>query len=151
MASIWLLRIKSHWIDGSKIRDLTSKRIFPRKRLINLTIYRCKYWNYPTVRQLPTASVILVFFDEGWSVLLRTVHSVINTSPKELLKDIILIDDGSEDRTWTNFSCVNITSFSSFSPSEKAIRRLYQTLEWPGQTLSNGQTRRFNCCTYTGS
>jgi glycosyltransferase involved in cell wall biosynthesis len=33
----------------------------------------------------------------GWSVLLRTVHSVINTSPKELLKDIILIDDGSSD------------------------------------------------------
>jgi len=42
--------------------------------------------------------VILVFYDEGWSVLLRTVHSVINTSPPELLKDIILVDDGSSDR-----------------------------------------------------
>lgn len=42
--------------------------------------------------------MILVFYDEGWSVLLRTVHSVINTSPPELLKDIILIDDGSSDR-----------------------------------------------------
>jgi polypeptide N-acetylgalactosaminyltransferase len=68
-----------------------------------LTIYRCKYWTYPNVQQLPTASVILVFFDEGWSVLLRTVHSVINTSPKELLKDIILIDDGSEDRMYMKF------------------------------------------------
>ncbi len=44
-----------------------------------------------------------MFFDEGWSVLLRTVHSVINTSPKELLKDIILVDDGSEDRMYTKF------------------------------------------------
>lgn len=42
--------------------------------------------------------MILVFYDEGWSVLLRTVHSVINTSPPELLKDIILVDDGSSDR-----------------------------------------------------
>ncbi|CAM4887854.1 unnamed protein product [Rotaria socialis] len=57
----------------------------------------CKNWIYPDVQHLPTASVILVFFDEGWSVLVRTIHSVINTSPKELLKDIILVDDGSSD------------------------------------------------------
>ncbi|CAF1391767.1 unnamed protein product [Rotaria sordida] len=57
----------------------------------------CKYWNYPSVDKLPTASVILVFYDEGWSTLVRTFHSVINTSPKELLKDIILVDDFSDE------------------------------------------------------
>jgi len=56
----------------------------------------CKYWNYPSVDKLPTASVVLVFYDEGWSTLVRTFHSVINTSPKELLKDIILVDDYSD-------------------------------------------------------
>jgi len=56
----------------------------------------CKYWNYPTVEKLPTASVVLVFYDEGWSTLVRTIHSVINNSPKELLKDIILVDDFSD-------------------------------------------------------
>jgi polypeptide N-acetylgalactosaminyltransferase len=56
----------------------------------------CKYWNYPRVDKLPTASVVLVFYDEGWSTLVRTFHSVINTSPKELLKDIILVDDYSD-------------------------------------------------------
>ncbi|UJR33318.1 hypothetical protein I4U23_020768 [Adineta vaga] len=56
----------------------------------------CKYWNYPSVDKLPTASVILVFYDEGWSTLVRTIHSVINTSPKKLLKDIILVDDFSD-------------------------------------------------------
>jgi len=61
---------------------------------------RCKNWIYPSTQYLPTASVILVFYDEGWSVLLRTVHSVINTSPPELLKDIILVDDGSTDRMY---------------------------------------------------
>ena len=47
--------------------------------------------------KLPTASVILVFYDEGWSTLIRTVHSVVNTSPKELLKDVILVDDFSDE------------------------------------------------------
>jgi polypeptide N-acetylgalactosaminyltransferase len=56
----------------------------------------CKHWNYPSVDKLPTASVVLVFYDEGWSTLVRTFHSVINTSPKELLKDIILVDDYSD-------------------------------------------------------
>lgn len=55
---------------------------------------RCKYWHYP--EELPTASVILVFFNEGWSTLIRTVHSVINTSPPKLLKEVVLIDDGSD-------------------------------------------------------
>ena len=75
-----------------------TKQIRYYKSCFKILLYRCKNWVYPDVQQLPTASVILVFFDEGSSVLLRTVHSVINTSPKELLKDIILIDDGSSDR-----------------------------------------------------
>ncbi|XP_076441761.1 N-acetylgalactosaminyltransferase 7-like [Babylonia areolata] len=54
----------------------------------------CKYWHYP--EHLPTASVILVFYNEGWSTLLRTVHSVINTSPPQLLHEVVLIDDGSD-------------------------------------------------------
>jgi polypeptide N-acetylgalactosaminyltransferase len=37
--------------------------------------------------------VIIVFHNEGWTTLLRTVHSVLNTSPKELLEEIVLVDD----------------------------------------------------------
>ncbi|KFO92837.1 Polypeptide N-acetylgalactosaminyltransferase 15, partial [Buceros rhinoceros silvestris] len=45
---------------------------------------------------LPTASVIICFHDEAWSTLLRTVHSIMDTAPKASLKDIILVDDLSQ-------------------------------------------------------
>ena len=54
----------------------------------------CKWWDYPS--NLPTASVVLVFHNEGWSTLLRTVHSVINRSPPQFLHEIVLVDDKSE-------------------------------------------------------
>ncbi|KAL0593207.1 Polypeptide N-acetylgalactosaminyltransferase 15, partial [Plecturocebus cupreus] len=45
---------------------------------------------------LPTASVILCFHDEAWSTLLRTVHSILDTAPRAFLKEIILVDDVSQ-------------------------------------------------------
>ncbi|XP_075844910.1 polypeptide N-acetylgalactosaminyltransferase 15 [Microtus pennsylvanicus] len=45
---------------------------------------------------LPTASVILCFHDEAWPLLLRTVHSILDTAPKALLQEIIIVDDLSQ-------------------------------------------------------
>lgn len=56
---------------------------------------QCKFWHYQDVSELPTATVVLVYFNEAWSVIARTLHSVINTSPPELMREVILVDDGS--------------------------------------------------------
>ncbi|XP_017163018.1 N-acetylgalactosaminyltransferase 7 isoform X1 [Poecilia reticulata] len=51
----------------------------------------CKYWNYDD--RLLTSSVIIVFHNEGWSTLMRTVHSVIKRTARRYLAEIVLIDD----------------------------------------------------------
>lgn len=53
---------------------------------------KCKSLQYD-LKSLPKASVIIIFYEEPYSVLLRTVHSILNTVPPEVLEEIILVDD----------------------------------------------------------
>ncbi len=52
---------------------------------------QCKYRRYYT--KLLKASVVIIFHNEGWSTLMRTVNSVLNRSPPSMLEEIVLVDD----------------------------------------------------------
>lgn len=54
----------------------------------------CKHLNYP--QKLPNVSFIVIFHNEAWSLILRTIWSVIDHSPAELIGEIILVDDVSD-------------------------------------------------------
>ena len=46
--------------------------------------------------QLPSVSIIIVFYNEGLTVLQRTINSIMTQSPPELILEVLLIDDGSD-------------------------------------------------------
>lgn len=74
---------------------LATENMSLRRTLPDYRFPECRDLVYP--EKLPKASVIIIFHDEAWSLLLRTVWSIIDRSAEELLQEIILVDDVS---TW---------------------------------------------------
>ncbi|XP_074534361.1 putative polypeptide N-acetylgalactosaminyltransferase 8 isoform X2 [Halichoeres trimaculatus] len=56
---------------------------------------RCVKKTYP--KDLPSIGVVLIYLDEALSILKRALHSIINRTPKDLLKEIIMVDDNSSN------------------------------------------------------
>uniref|UniRef100_A0AAR2L8T2 Polypeptide N-acetylgalactosaminyltransferase n=1 Tax=Pygocentrus nattereri TaxID=42514 RepID=A0AAR2L8T2_PYGNA len=73
---------------------MASDMIALNRSLPDVRLDGCKTKVYPD--DLPNTSIVIVFHNEAWSTLLRTVHSVINRSPRHLLVEILLVDDASE-------------------------------------------------------
>uniref|UniRef100_A0A4W5MJC4 Polypeptide N-acetylgalactosaminyltransferase n=1 Tax=Hucho hucho TaxID=62062 RepID=A0A4W5MJC4_9TELE len=73
---------------------LISNRLGFHRDLPDTRDDKCRDGIYPL--SLPTASVVICFFNEAFSALLRTVHSVLDRTPAYLLHEIILVDDSSE-------------------------------------------------------
>ncbi|XP_015586678.1 polypeptide N-acetylgalactosaminyltransferase 35A isoform X2 [Cephus cinctus] len=54
----------------------------------------CKEQTFP--KNLPNASIVICFYNEHYQTLLRSLHSIIDRTPKVLLHEIILVNDWSE-------------------------------------------------------
>uniref|UniRef100_A0A0K2VIY1 Polypeptide N-acetylgalactosaminyltransferase n=1 Tax=Lepeophtheirus salmonis TaxID=72036 RepID=A0A0K2VIY1_LEPSM len=78
----------------NKFNLLASDKISLDRKLPDVRKESCKSVVY-TYSRLPSASIIIVFHNEAFSTLLRTVHSVLNRTPKLLLSEILLVDDAS--------------------------------------------------------
>lgn len=70
---------------------LVSDRISLNRSLPDIRVKQCKNRKY--LEKLSTVSVIIPFHNEGFTTLLRSIHSIINRTPKKLLHEIILVDD----------------------------------------------------------
>lgn len=89
----------------------------------------------------PTASIIICYYNEAPSALLRTIYSILKRSPIELIKEIIIIDDYSD--TEFHYETVkryleqyNIISFHRTVKREGLIRaRLFGSAKASGDVL----------------
>uniref|UniRef100_A0A8C3C8E0 Polypeptide N-acetylgalactosaminyltransferase like 6 n=1 Tax=Cairina moschata TaxID=8855 RepID=A0A8C3C8E0_CAIMO len=85
--------------DDSAYREngfniFVSNNIALERSLPDIRHPNCKHKVY--LEKLPNTSIIIPFHNEGWTSLLRTIHSIINRTPDSLIAEIILVDDFSD-------------------------------------------------------
>ncbi|CAI4223359.1 unnamed protein product [Auanema sp. JU1783] len=80
-------------VNSFGFNTYVSDMISMNRTIPDIRMNECKYWDYP--EELPTVSVVIVFHNEGWTPLLRTVHSVLLRSPPHLIKEVVMVDDDS--------------------------------------------------------
>jgi polypeptide N-acetylgalactosaminyltransferase len=71
-----------------------SDRIALNREIPDTRDPRCVDRRYRT--DLPTASVVVIFHSEAFTALLRTITSVLDRSPENLIHEIVLVDDFSD-------------------------------------------------------
>lgn len=87
-------QLKNEEFKLNQFNLLASDKIALNRSLADVRLAQCHGKLYP--KKLPMTSIIIVFHNEAWSTLLRTVHSIIRTSPPQLLQEIIMVDDASD-------------------------------------------------------
>ncbi|XP_043920523.1 polypeptide N-acetylgalactosaminyltransferase 4-like [Protopterus annectens] len=88
-------KLEEESVERYALNIFVSDKISLHRHIQDNRMYECKAKKYD-YRKLPTTSVVIAFYNEAWSTLLRTIHSVLETSPAVVLKEIILVDDFSD-------------------------------------------------------
>lgn len=79
----------------SGFSDVVSNKISVNRSIPDPRSKECIMNHY--FADLPKVSIIIIFHNEVLSVLLRTIHSIINRTPHELIHEIILVNDNSTE------------------------------------------------------
>ncbi|XP_058127542.1 putative polypeptide N-acetylgalactosaminyltransferase 9 [Anopheles ziemanni] len=87
VASLVETSIKRHGFNEYAATLMSLRRVLP-----DLRVAQCK-GSTREVPRLKKTSIVIVFFNEPWSVLVRTVHSVLDNTPAHLIDEILLVDD----------------------------------------------------------
>jgi len=88
-------------VDAEKLQKIwafnkvASDKISLWRALPDMRSSACKKLKYSS--DLPSTSVIIIFNNEALSALLRTVWSVLDRSPGDVLHEVILVDDASNN------------------------------------------------------
>lgn len=82
-----------------KSKLLTNSSIISNQTSINedKSTQKSRFPRYYPMNVEPKASIIICYYNEAPSALLRTIYTVIRRTPSELLQEIIIIDDFSEN------------------------------------------------------
>lgn len=87
------LKIKEGF-ERNKFNSFLSDMVSLNRRIPDLRSDVCKHKIYS--KKLPKCSIMISFHNENWMLLMRTVHSILNNSPLELIEEILLVDDASD-------------------------------------------------------
>ncbi|KAL4006081.1 hypothetical protein ACER0C_005794 [Sarotherodon galilaeus] len=81
---------------------------------------RCLKKSYP--KDLPSLGVVLIYLDEALSVLKRALRSIIDRTPKNLLEEIIMVDDNSSNENLKGDLDMYVKSLEQENPNLRIVR-----------------------------
>lgn len=109
-------KVKEGWARAS-FNEYVSDKISFERSIPDTRNPRCKAKKYD-YSTLPKTTVIICFTEESWSTLLRSLHSVLNRTPPELLHEVLLVDDFSQN----TFQGKSLENYISKYPKVRLIR-----------------------------
>ncbi|KAG4069982.1 hypothetical protein HA402_013642 [Bradysia odoriphaga] len=121
---------------------VVSEMVSVNRSLADIRHPKCLEIEYPS--RLPTTSIIIIFHNEAWSTLIRSLWSIINRSPLGLVKEIILVDD----KSTFDFLGEQLDEYVKTLPIEVKIVRMEERLGLIKARLSGAEIARGEVITF---